>query len=141
LDGIGKVLLQLFYKRKLRIGIKTYLEQIFSLFIIKLKKLGFSAPLRTASLNSKFTGSCLKKCTFTCIARLQTSIMTITALQIVAGLHQHGCTRDLGFHFHNHNDPVVGLTPTFVAHVVSCIRCFTTITGISLLSGFEQAAY
>jgi len=42
----GKVLLKLFNKRKLKNGTKTtYLEQIFSLFIVKFKKLGFSAPL------------------------------------------------------------------------------------------------
>jgi len=41
----GKVLLQLFNKRKLRNGTNTYLEQkIFS--IVKFKKLGFSVPLR-----------------------------------------------------------------------------------------------
>jgi len=40
-----EVLLQLFNKSKLRNGTKTYLEQIFSLFIVKLKKLGFSDPL------------------------------------------------------------------------------------------------
>jgi len=40
----GKVLLQLFNKRKLRNGTKTYLEQkIFS--TVKFKKLGFNAPL------------------------------------------------------------------------------------------------
>jgi len=43
MDVKGKILLQLFNKKKLRNGIKTYLEQIFSLFIIKLKKLEFSA--------------------------------------------------------------------------------------------------
>jgi len=45
MDVKDKVLLQLFYTRKLRNGTKTYLEQNFSLFIVKLKKLGFSAPL------------------------------------------------------------------------------------------------
>jgi len=45
MDVKGKVLLQLFNKRKLRNGIKTYVEQSFSLFIVKFKKLGFSAPL------------------------------------------------------------------------------------------------
>jgi len=35
----GKVLLQLFNKRKLRNGTKTYIEQHFSLFIVKFKKL------------------------------------------------------------------------------------------------------
>jgi len=42
----GKVLLQLFNKSKLRNGTKAYLKQVFSLFIVKLKKLRFSAPLR-----------------------------------------------------------------------------------------------
>jgi len=46
----GKVLLQFFNKRKLRNGIKTYLEQIFFLFIVKFKNLGFSAPLRYISV-------------------------------------------------------------------------------------------
>jgi len=41
-----KVLLQLFNKRKLRNGTKTYLEQNFFLFIDKFKKFGFSAPLK-----------------------------------------------------------------------------------------------
>jgi len=45
MDVKGKVLLQLFNKRKLRNGTKTYVEQNFSLFIVKFKKLGFSAPL------------------------------------------------------------------------------------------------
>jgi len=40
-----KVLLQLFNKSKLRNGTKTYLEPFFSLFIVKFKKLGFSALL------------------------------------------------------------------------------------------------
>jgi len=43
----GKVLLELFNKRKLRNGTKTYLEQILSLFIVRFRKLGFSAPLST----------------------------------------------------------------------------------------------
>jgi len=43
MDVKGEVLLQLFIKSKLRNGIKTYLEQNFSLFKIKFKKLGFSA--------------------------------------------------------------------------------------------------
>jgi len=46
MDVKGKVLLQLFNKSKLRNGTKTFLEQKFSLFIVKFKKLGFSAPLR-----------------------------------------------------------------------------------------------
>jgi len=45
MDVKGKVLLQLFNKRKLRNGTKKYLEQNFSLFIIKFKKLGFSVRL------------------------------------------------------------------------------------------------
>jgi len=44
----GKILLQLFNKQKLRNGIKTYLEQFFSLFIVKFQKLGFSAPLKVS---------------------------------------------------------------------------------------------
>jgi len=40
-----KVLLQLFNKSKLRNGTKTYLEQKFFLFIVKFKKLGYSAHL------------------------------------------------------------------------------------------------
>jgi len=35
-----------FYKRKLINETKTYLEQNFFLFIVKFKKLGFSAPLK-----------------------------------------------------------------------------------------------
>jgi len=47
MDVKGKVLLELFNKRKLRNGNKTFLKpKFFSLFIIKFKKLGFSAPLR-----------------------------------------------------------------------------------------------
>jgi len=49
MDVKGKVLLQLFNKRKLRNGTKTYLEHIFSLFIAKIKKLGFSAPLNLSA--------------------------------------------------------------------------------------------
>jgi len=40
----GEVLLQLFYKSKLRNGTKTYIEQKF-FPIVKFKKLEFSAPL------------------------------------------------------------------------------------------------
>jgi len=43
MDIKRKVLLQLFNKSKLRNWTKTFLEQSFSLFIIKFKKLGFSA--------------------------------------------------------------------------------------------------
>jgi len=46
MDAKGKVLLQFFNKSKLRNGNKTYLEQKISLFIVKFKKLGLSAPLR-----------------------------------------------------------------------------------------------
>jgi len=45
MDVKGEVLLQLFNKSKLRNGTKMFLSQIFSLFIFKFKKLGFSAPL------------------------------------------------------------------------------------------------
>jgi len=46
MDDKSKDLLQFFNKSKLRNGTKTYLKQIFSLLIIKFKKLGFSASLR-----------------------------------------------------------------------------------------------
>jgi len=39
MDVKGKVFFQLFNKSKLRNGTKTYLEQIFSLFIVKFKKI------------------------------------------------------------------------------------------------------
>jgi len=45
MDVKGEVLLQLFDKRKLKSLTKTYLYQKNSLFIVKFKKLGFSAPL------------------------------------------------------------------------------------------------
>jgi len=45
MDVKGKVLLQLFHKYKLRNGTKTFVEPKFFLFIVKFKKLGFSAPL------------------------------------------------------------------------------------------------
>jgi len=45
MDVKGKVLFQLFNKSKLSNGTKTYLEQKFSLSIVKFKKLGFSVPL------------------------------------------------------------------------------------------------
>jgi len=45
MDVKGDILLQLFHKNKLRNGTKTFLEQNFSLFILKFKKSGFSAPL------------------------------------------------------------------------------------------------
>jgi len=41
----GDVLLQLLKKNQLRSGIKTFLEPIFFLFIVKFKKLWFSTPL------------------------------------------------------------------------------------------------
>jgi len=41
----GKVLLQLFNKRKLRNGTKHIYNKFFSLFVVKFKKLGFSTPL------------------------------------------------------------------------------------------------
>jgi len=44
MDVKGKVLLQLFNKRKLRNKTKTYLEQNF-FSIVKFKKLEFNAPL------------------------------------------------------------------------------------------------
>jgi len=44
MDVKDEVLLQLFYKRKLRNGTKS---KNFSLFIVKFKKLGFSALLST----------------------------------------------------------------------------------------------
>jgi len=50
MDVKGEVLLQLFNKRKLRNGTKTYLEQKSSLFIVKYKKLWFSAPLNASPL-------------------------------------------------------------------------------------------
>jgi len=46
MDVKGEVLLQLLNKSKLRNGTKTFLESKFSLFIVKFKKLGFSAPLK-----------------------------------------------------------------------------------------------
>jgi len=45
MDVKGEVLLQLFNKSKSRNGAKTFLEPKFFLFIVKFKKLGFSAPL------------------------------------------------------------------------------------------------
>jgi len=47
MDVKGEVLLQLFNKSKLRNGTKLFLEQKFFLFIVKFKKLEFSAPLIT----------------------------------------------------------------------------------------------
>jgi len=44
MDVKGEVLLQLFYKSKLKNGTKTYLVQKF-FSIVKFKKLGFSVPL------------------------------------------------------------------------------------------------
>jgi len=45
MDVKGEVLLLLFNKSKLRNGTKTFLELEFFLFVVKFKKLGFSAPL------------------------------------------------------------------------------------------------
>jgi len=45
MDVKGKVLLQIFNKRKLRNGTKTYLKQFF--FSIYSQKLGFSAPFNS----------------------------------------------------------------------------------------------
>jgi len=44
MDVKGEVLLKLFNKSKLRNGTIMVLEPNFSLFIVKFKKLGFSAP-------------------------------------------------------------------------------------------------
>jgi len=41
----GKVLLQLFNKSKFEMGLKRFYSQNFSLFLVKFKKLGFSARL------------------------------------------------------------------------------------------------
>jgi len=63
MDVKGEVLLQLFNKRKLRNGTKTYLSKIFSLFIVKFKKLGFIALLkvtRTATTLSRQNSGCKK---------------------------------------------------------------------------------
>jgi len=49
MDAKGKVLLQFFNKSKLRNGTKRFLESNFSQFIVKFKKLGFSAPLSWAN--------------------------------------------------------------------------------------------
>jgi len=56
MDLKGKVLLQLFNKRKLRNGTKMYLEQIFSLCIVRFKKLGFIAPLKVKQLFNECYG-------------------------------------------------------------------------------------
>jgi len=45
MDVKGEVLLQLFNKCKLRNGTKMFLELKFFFFVVKFKKLGFSAPL------------------------------------------------------------------------------------------------
>jgi len=56
MDVKGKVLLQLFNKRKLRNGTETYLQQnLFS--IVKFKKLGFSAPLKGRILRANLSWS------------------------------------------------------------------------------------
>jgi len=49
MDVKGEVLLQLFNKSKLRHGTKTFLEPNFFLFIVRLKKLGFSVLLNNHS--------------------------------------------------------------------------------------------
>jgi len=47
MDVKGEALLQLFNKSKLRNGTKTFLApKFFSIYIVKFKKLGFSAPLK-----------------------------------------------------------------------------------------------
>jgi len=46
-DVKGEVLLELFSKSKFRNGTETFLESNFSLFIVKFKKIRFSAPLST----------------------------------------------------------------------------------------------
>jgi len=48
MDVKGEVLLQHFNKSKLRNGTKTFLEQNFSLSVVKFKKLGFIAPQESA---------------------------------------------------------------------------------------------
>jgi len=45
MDVKGEDLLQLFNKSKWRNGTKRFYSQNFSLFLVKFKKLGFSAPL------------------------------------------------------------------------------------------------
>jgi len=54
MDVKGEVLLQLFNKSKLKNGTKTLLEPFF-LFIVKFKKLGFSAPLSVLFLGFGFS--------------------------------------------------------------------------------------
>jgi len=49
MDVKGEVLLQLFNESKLRNGTKTFLEPKF-FSIVRFKKLGFSAPLRSIHL-------------------------------------------------------------------------------------------
>jgi len=56
MDVKGTVLLQLFNKSKLRNEIDTFLEPKFSLFIVKFKKLGFSAPL-TSQAGTGYTST------------------------------------------------------------------------------------
>jgi len=51
MDVKGEVLLQLLNKSKLRKETKTFLEPKFSLFIVKVKKLWFSAPLSPTASN------------------------------------------------------------------------------------------
>jgi len=47
MDVKGEVLLQLFNMSKTEMGPKRIYSQNFSLFIVKFKKLGFSAPLKS----------------------------------------------------------------------------------------------
>jgi len=75
MDVKVEVLLQLFKKNGLKNGTKTFLlySQTFSLFTVKFKKLGFSAPLilismlepnslpvMVSSLTSKQSSSCIE---------------------------------------------------------------------------------
>jgi len=46
MDVKGEVLLDLLNKNKLRNGTKMFLESKFFLFMVKFKKLEFSAPLK-----------------------------------------------------------------------------------------------
>jgi len=47
MDVRGEVLLQLFNESKLKMGLKRFYSQNVSLFMVKFKQLGFSAPLMT----------------------------------------------------------------------------------------------
>jgi len=50
----GEVLVQLLNKNKLRKGAKTFLEPNIFLFIVKIKKLRFSVPLRLINRSAQF---------------------------------------------------------------------------------------